>query len=152
MNQIELTKERLAEVPGVLKQLENGILNGEINALELPIILASFEKWIKYAKENKKLQDCVQKEHLKGGKKSVNFQGATITLTERASWDYSVCNDLRLESVQKEIDYYTEQKNVIELELQARYKIDDFVNPVTGEVVEVVKPIKTTKTFFTVKL
>jgi len=150
MNNLPALHKRLAEFLGVLKQLENGILEEKINPLYLPFILANFDKWIKYAKENKNLQDCVKKKF--EDEKTIDFNGVKITQTERATWDYSVCEDERLNALNEQIKYLTEQKKAVEEELQARYRINDFVNPITGEIVEIVKPIKTTKSFFTVKM
>lgn len=154
MNAVQLTKERLAEVPGVLKQLENGILHGEINPLEWQLVISSLEKWIKYAKDNKAISEVMQNEFLKYGQKTINYNGAEICFSEGKliGYDFSTCQDHRLESIEKELAYYTEGKKAVEAELIARINQPDYCNPETGEVIEVSRPMpKYSKPFFTVK-
>ena len=148
---LELIKERVTELPGVLQAFEMAIKNGEINPLTLLILTSSMDKYVKHIKEDKELQEIMLKEHSRSGDKSVSFNGVKITVNEKATYDYTPCQDARLESLTQEIAYLTEQKKAIELELQARYKHDDFVNPISGEIIEVIKPLKTSTTYFSVK-
>jgi hypothetical protein len=156
MDRTELAKSRIKEIPGVLQALENGVMSGDINPLELLIIQKSFEKWIEYIKGKSELQEAVEKEFLKNvesGKK-IKFRDAEITQNERDIWDFSPCpeNDTILH-LDAEISKLKEQKKAIEDTLKARYRIDDLLNANTGEVVEVIKPIKKGCTkYYSIKL
>ena len=156
MANIELTKERIKEVPGVLKALEQGIMNGEINPLEMLVIQKSFEKWVEYVKSKQEIQKAIEAEYLKSieGNKKITFNGVEITQNEKVSWDFSPCpeNDTIIAN-ELEIKRLKEQNKAIEETLKARYRIDDLVNIESGEVTGVVKPIKSGSTkYFSVKL
>ena len=156
MANIELTKERIKEVPGVLKALENGVLNGDINPLEMFGIMSAFEKWVKYAKENEAIQKAIDRQFdiEANGQKTIKYNSVTVTRNERDSWDYSPCpeNDAILIN-EAEIKRLKDQNKAIEEMLKARYKVNDLTSIETGEVVGVVKPIKTgTTKYYSVKL
>ena len=151
----ELTKSRVKELPGVLQSLENGILSGDINPNEIHGIISAFGKWIKYIKENKPIQDAMERafDLEANGAKTIKFNNVSITKNERDSWDFSPCpeNDTILIN-EAEIERLKEQNKAIEETLKARYKIDDLTNAATGEIVSVIKPIKTGSTkYFSVK-
>lgn len=148
---IALIKERVTELPGLLQAFEMAIKNGEINPLTMLILTSSMDKYVKHVKKDKELKNIISKEHSKSGEKTITLNGVKITANEKDDYDYTPCQDSRLESLNKEIEYLTEQKKAIELELQARCKQDDFVNPITGELIEVIKPIKTSTSYFSVK-
>ena len=155
MERTELAKSRIKEIPGVLQALENGIMSGDINPLELLIIQKSFEKWVKYIKEKKEIQDIVEKQFLKSVEsgKTIKFNGVQITQNEKDSWDFSPCpeNDTILIN-DAEIERLKEQNKAIEETLKARYRIDDLVNATTGEITGINKPIKKGSTkYFSVK-
>lgn len=151
MNKLDLTKERLAEMQGVLKSFENQILEGNINPLEWLLVQRAFGKWLNYAKEHKDINEACYKEVLRS---NGYYKNMRITHTEGRllKYDYSECDDARLETINKNIEYYTEQKKAIEAELQSLIKQDDFINNDTGEIISVKKPIPIySKSFFTVK-
>jgi hypothetical protein len=144
-NQIAII-DRLTEMPGLLKQLENGILAGEINPLEMKLVEYGLTKWLEYVKKNETLQGAVMMQ-AQNNEKNFEYRGIKMQIAEAGvSYDYSPCEDSRLEYLNAEIEQLTEQKKAIEKELQARVHIKDFINPVTGEIIEVKKPIKSSKT------
>src|ERR1017187_3470702 len=145
MNNTELAKSRVKELPGVLQALENGILSGDINPNEMHGVIKAFDSWIEYIKKNKPIQDAMERafDLEANGAKTIKYNDVTITKNERDSWDFSPCpeNDTLLIN-EAEIKRLKEQNKAIEETLKARYKIDDLTNISTGEVVSVIKPIK----------
>ena len=157
MDKIALTKERISEMPGVLKSLEMAVLNGEIEPFELLQITASFTKWVDYVKKNKDLQKNLEssyEKHQKANEKEILFNGSKITYsTGRVSYDFSQIENENYKSLCKEFEYYKEQKKVLEDEFINNMKKEPIVNELTGEIISFETPLVSYgESFFSIKL
>lgn len=80
------------EVISFSRKLENEIIEGNIDPLEILRYQKSIEAVFKNIKET--LDPAARKEAEKYGTKSFQFKGITITLSENGTkYDYSNCND-----------------------------------------------------------
>jgi hypothetical protein len=112
----------------------------------LKLVEYGLTKWLEYVKKNETLQDAIITQAQKN-EKNFEYRGIKMQIAEAGvKYDYTPCEDDRLEYLNKEIEYLTEQRDLIHKELQARVHIADFVNPITGEMIEIKKPVKTSKT------
>lgn len=157
MNNLQLAIERKNEIPGVLKAIENGVLNGEIEPLELLQIQTSFNRWCEYIKKNKELQKAFQSAYDKrvtGNQKEIDFNGSKITFNSgRSTYDFSKIENHNYRSLCKEFEYYKQQKEILEAEFINNLKKEPIVIEETGEIITQEVPIvKTGESYFSVKL
>jgi hypothetical protein len=85
---VRLLPESKTELNRFITNIKEAVLNGEINALEMDYRLKFLEELVDGIRKDKDIRDCVIDEVSKY-EKTFTFKNATITLSERKSYDYS---------------------------------------------------------------
>lgn len=126
----------------------NEILSGSRDPLEVEIYLKNIEETINEIRKNSEVKQLLLSEASKYSAKTFDFNGSKITISQRSSYDYSVCGNSEWESLDSEIKGLTERKKLIEKQLSLMDK--SIVDAETGEVIN--PPLKSVSEFLTIKL
>jgi len=126
------------------------ILSGDRNPLDLEILLKNMEETISMIRKNPDVKEYVLAEAARYEAKTFNHGGVNITMSQRTTYDFSVCGDPEWEQIDAELNSLKER-------LKEREKLLKYINPnadiasgVTGEMLR--PPAKTTSSFLTIKL
>lgn len=130
----------------VSKMVENA-LDGFVSPLQMEAQLACMEKVVKDIRSNAEFKSAVLSEAEKQGQKSFNAHNAQFQIKEVGSkWHYEDCNHSELNTLTEQIEQLTERKKAIEKQLQLTKQPFMFIDPSTGEEMEVLPPYKTSTT------
>lgn len=147
---ISLMPQGKAELDDFILKTVNLVKSGAYN----PLLLASQLKYIELSLDGIRegIQDELLKEHAKYGEKTIKYHGFEISQAEvGTSYDYSNCNDSKLEAIQATIESLKHQEK----------KRKDFLRSIQGHLQEVddegvvtitTPPIKSSKTSLKFKL
>lgn len=117
--------------------------NGRI--IESADALAKMELLIKEIKSSKDWIDCIRTEIAKFGKDFKTSSGTKIELAEvGVKYDYTSCNDIVLNELQKESDLLSEKIKERQTFLKSVSQSGmEYLEPLTGELVKIYPPTKT---------
>jgi hypothetical protein len=145
-----------AQRAGFVESVISSILDGERNALDIHIHLRNMEEICKNIKDDPRYKSEVLDSAGKqlSGAKSTTYHNAKVEVRELGvRYDYSVCNDRELQSLQMLF-------NSIEAQLKERQEFlkkipasgMTYVHPEDGDVYEIYPPAKTSTTGVVVSL
>lgn len=86
---IKLMPETKAQQQTFANQLLQSVLNGEINPIDMDILLKSIEETIKIVRSNDKFKDYLIDEMYKYSEKTIDFATCEITKTSRVIFNYA---------------------------------------------------------------
>ena len=108
----------------------NEILSGSQNPLEVELMLKSMEMTIEEIRKNKGVKEAVMEEAEKYNEKTFDFMGASITIQNRSTYDYS--NDGTWCGLKEEETQIANRRKARELILKGT--MEPLVDEDTGEV------------------
>ena len=125
-------------------------LSGEVDIIKLARTVNIMKRIVENFEKEPEIQESLVNECMKYGKGELK----EIQVREvGGKTDYSECNHPQYNRICEEIETLTEQKKSLELYLKSLTKPTDFIDPETGQQVELIPPTKTsiTKAVFTIK-
>lgn len=131
-----------------IESVKKSILDGFTEPLKIAKQLKTFEEIVKQLRDDKEIKMMIENETDKYSEKTIDLFGAKFTKQERASYDYSECNDSDLHEMYERLAELKAQ--IKEREEFLKHVPDGFVNSNTGELVT--KPTKTIQTIISVTL
>jgi hypothetical protein len=121
----------------IISELESGM----IKPLDLLKQIKCFEKVIEQTKDT--LLKMAREEAEKYGAKSFEYKGVKIELAEVGTkYDYSQCNDFVLAKVSEDLSKLNESKKQRETFLKSLKEPINLVDEESGDVIQVLPPIK----------
>lgn len=117
----------------VVKSLENNILSGMMNPLDVKIIIHNLESIIKKLKSNELINDQVDIESDKYPSKTFDYNGFEMQKCSKKTYDYSVCNDSELENLVEQAEEIKAKIKARQDLLKALTKDYDIIEQKTGE-------------------
>lgn len=155
MNEIRLNEVITKNaIDTITAQYTNRILDGEVNPLQAIATVAALERFVKDIRGNALVKDAVREELEKYGSKSVDFQGVKFQLKAVSTrYDFTECND----------PVWTRLSNNLDIAKAALKEREDFlkalpadgiteIDTLTGEVVEVKRPLKRSEDGYSITL
>ena len=132
-------------------QLEQSLLNGEIEPLELAIYLKAIEKVAERLKPE--LQRLSIQEAERYGKGEFQLMGAKVQVRELGTkYDYSNCGDIEFEMIESDLNAVAERKKNRESFLKSITEPLQLINEETGEAYKVYPPSKKSTTGIVITL
>lgn len=127
-------------------QLLTALEHGEVNPIDLTLVFKTIEKAKDIVEPKLKELTLQAAESYEG--KAFTYNGNFVEVTDSLGvrFDFSNCNHLEYEVLQKEVKERTARMKEIEEELKAMKKPREEVNTETGEVYTVYPPIKKSTT------
>lgn len=92
------------EIAIAVSTLKEAIMSGENNPLEIDLALKKMEEVIKGVRDDKEVKAVVLDELQKYTEKTVDFAGCQISKVNRSTYDYDLCNDIELQSLEREYE------------------------------------------------
>lgn len=144
-NYVVITKKNQKEMA---ERIVQQVLNGENNPVDVFVQIKGICDSLSAALKNKDLIDAVIDESQKYDKQMPIYHGAVVAVSEvGVKYDFTVCKD-------PQMDRLLAQKNELDEKIKARQKFlmgvpDEGVcvaDPETGEMVDVIRPPKTSTT------
>ena len=155
MNEIALNRViKKDQIDRISADFTNRILDGYINPLQAIATVAAIERFVKDIRGNALIKDAVREELEKYGSKSVDFQGVKFQLKAVSTrYDFTECND----------PVWVSLNNNLEIAKAAIKEREDFlkalpaegiteIDRLTGEVVEVKRPLKKSEDGYAITL
>lgn len=135
--------ETKAQVKTFAELIRMGVINGDLNALEVMSRIKAVESTAKEILAQKEIQEEARKEAEKYGERSFERGNFTIQLAENGTtYDYSVCNDATYNRLKEEADRINkalkERCEFLKMVTQPMTFVDDE----TGEISQVKPPLK----------
>ena len=129
------------------KMIES-VLSGYTDPLKVKIQLSAMKKTIEEIELNEQFKDCILNEAAKYHKDELkNIHNANVQIKEiGVKYDYSQCGMPEYESIISDIATLTERKKALEKRLQTITQTEEYVCPITGEIVTLTPPSKTSTT------
>ena len=138
------TKEQISVF---VDKMVQSALDGYVSPLQTEAQLACMEKVVKEIRGNNDFKEAVLNEASKENAKSFSAYNAQFQIKEVGSkWHYEDCNHSELNRISAQINELTESKKAIEKMLQLKKTSFIFIDPITGEEMEVNPPYKTSTT------
>ncbi|MGB9697716.1 MAG: hypothetical protein ACPL2D_10610 [Ignavibacteria bacterium] len=129
--------------------VENEILSGNRNPLEVEIMLKNLEETIKEIRKRPRIKEAVLHEAEKYVEKTFELMGCRITKTGKTDYDYSVCGDPIWDDLKQQFDLIKEKmKNREDFLKTLQY--NSAVDPNTGVVLN--PPAKTYTEYLKIEL
>ena len=139
-----------AQIIDFVQQTKDIILSGNENPLKIAVQLRGLEEVIKKLRADKEIQDYTLEEALKENAKTFEVFSAEITIKETGvKYDYSICNDVLLSELYKQIDDLKKQIKDRENMLKTISEKNPAVS-LEGEILH--PPLKTSKTGISIRL
>jgi hypothetical protein len=147
MNPIEAFKDLPADVEGVAefsRQIIDSLNNGDIEPLKFKVFLKGLETFMDNIAPT--LDQLARDEAERYGEKSFTLMGAKVELREAGvKYDYLLCNYPAYSRAVERVQSATAEKKAAEKLLQSIKSETTIVDDVTGEVVTVYPPQKSSK-------
>lgn len=123
--------------------LKNEILSGDVNPLDVELVLKSMEEVIKTTRADKHVKEAVLQEAAKWSEKTFEYKGISATKSSKTTYDFSGCGDEVYNDLIK-------QQETLKAQIKAREAmLKTGVNPDTGETYT--PPKASTTEFLTIK-
>ena len=123
--------------------LKNEILSGEVNPLEVELMLKAMSEVLKKVRDDKYVKEAVMKEAEKFAEKTFEFKNIVVTKSSRTTFDYTECGD----NIYNDMKV---QENALKAQIKAREAmLTTGVNTDTGETYD--PPKSSTTQFLTIK-
>lgn len=140
-NQLTLTTSTKLEITSRADQIITAVQEGEIDALKAKVICKGWEQLAK------QVQDGIDYYAINAatnyGAKTFNAYGASVQMKETGvRYDYSNCGDKEWEELTDQINALTAKRKELEKVLSAHREKWVKTDIVTGEVYEVVPPVR----------
>lgn len=140
-NQLTLTTSTKLEVVTRANKIIMAVQEGELDALKAKVICKGWEQLAK------QVQDGIDYYALNAatnyGEKSFDVYGASVTLKEAGvRYDYSNCGDKEWEELTDQINALTAKRKELEKVLSAHHEKWVKTDIATGEVYEVMPPVR----------
>ena len=126
----------------------NEILSGSRDPLQVEIYLKNIEETINEIRKNSEVKQLLISEASKYNAKTFDFGGSNITISQRATYDFSVCNSSEWNMLDAKIKELKEQQKIVESQLKVMTK--SIADIETGDIIE--PPVKSVSEFLTIKL
>lgn len=140
----------LTDTTSITKQvmsLRDMVIRGEVDPLKAFVNIARVAEVIEVLKKDELFLDAAMREYSKYGEKSVTLGICTVTEAQVGTkYDFSQCNDSALNDLyerQAQVKNDVKERETMLKALPSKLTI---INDQTGEVTEVLPPIKTSKT------
>ncbi len=141
-----------AEQKALAEQLIAYINDGEINPLEAVVKVKSISEVINAVLKDQSVVDQVITELEKYGKaEKPGYNGAIVEARETGvKYDYSICGDIVWNELNSQLDELKEAIKVREKYLKAIKSRKPEIDPETGEVYEIIPPVRTSTSTFAI--
>lgn len=152
MNIINISEKVTKDViSAYAKELIDSIYEGNVNALDIAVRVKFMEDVITSIKD--KLRDSVieQCSKYQKGEDIVHYNGEFAIKEAGVKYDYTNCNDPELNDIVKEIERLTELRKEREKFLRAIKTSITTCCELTGEVITLFPPIKSSTTTYSIK-
>lgn len=144
---VSLFPETKSEILLFVDKMVDNALDGWVNPLQTEAQLACMEKVVKDIRANKDFKNAVLSEAEKYGQKTFEAYNSNVQIKETGvKYDYSLCGHSRLNELYEQIERLKEEIKGIEKYLQSVPDGTEYINPQTGEINKLSKPIKTSTT------
>ena len=134
---------RKAELQDYAALVKDGILHSD-KKCELAAVLKAMEDFFGLLRDDPDIKAAIQKEFEKYGMKTVEFADFKMTRVDRATKDYSGCNDQPLAKLQQE------ETRIKEAIKARKTMLDNGLDPFTGEILT--RPVSVMKEYLTITL
>ena len=143
-----LFPETKSEIKLFADKMIESVLDGYTDPLKVKVQLAAMKKTIEEIESNEEFKECVLNEASKFHKLELaNLHNAKIEVKETAvKYDYLTCGMPEYELVCSEIETLTERKKALETRLKTITSSEEYISPLTGELVTLTAPTKTSTT------
>lgn len=143
-----LFPETKSEIKSFAEKMIESVLDGYTDPLKVKVQLAAMKKTIEEIESSEEFKDCVMNAANKYHKEELkNIHNANIQIKETGvKYDYSQCGMPEYESIVSDIATLTERKKALEKRLQTVTMPEEYVCPMTSEMVTLMPPSKTSTT------
>lgn len=148
LNYLPANKE---QVQSFVNKIENELLSGNFNPIEVALQTKQLEDLIKNIKASKIIKELIDDETSKFTEKTFDFKGFKITKSQRTTYNYVSCNDEEWLNLNTEIETLKEKIKQREKFLQSLSKnyAGNIASADTGEVIN--PPETSTITFLKIE-
>lgn len=140
----------LTDTTSITKQvmsLREMVIRGDIDPLKAFVNIARVAEVIEMLKKDELFLDAAMREYSKYGEKNVTLGICTVTEAQVGTkYDFSQCNDSALNDLYEQQAQVKNDVKERETMLKALPSKLTIINDRTGEVTEVLPPVKTSKT------
>lgn len=149
-----LFPETKSEIKSFADKMIESVLDGYIDPLKVKVQLAAMKKTIEEIESSEEFKDCVMNAANKYHKDELkNIHNANIQIKETGvKYDYSQCGMPEYYLVCEELLQLTERKKALENRLKTVTKEEDYICPITSEMVKLMPPSKTSTTTVTITI
>jgi hypothetical protein len=132
-------------------QIIEAVRSGEVNPLKVRVWIKTMEEILERVK--KETADSQLREAEKYAEKSFQFAGATLTKSEHGTkYNYAVCGDTTWERLDVDAKTAISKRSMREEFLKSLKEPLTIVDEMTGEVVKINPPVKTSTTGLNVSI
>lgn len=127
-----------SEIKNFAAKMVESALDGHSDPLKVKVQLSAMKQTIEEIEKNEEFKACVLNAAEKYHKLELaDMFNAKIEIVEVAPrYDYSVCGMPEYDNVCAEIQILTERKKALETRLKTIKNEEDFICPVTGEIIK----------------
>lgn len=143
------TKQEISECSQAIK---NEFLSGDIDVLAADLFLKKIEELVKGVREDKEVKGIVLQELELYTEKTVKVHGCEITKKGLTSYDYDLCGDNELFSLQNQKAVIDEKIKLKQKQLQLLQEPMTVVNDDTGEIITLYPAAKKVTDSFSIKI
>lgn len=143
-----LFPETKSEIKTFAERMVASVVDGYTDPLKVKVQLSAMKKTIEEIESSEEFKNAVINEAERYHKEELkDLHNAKIEIKEvGVKYDYSKCGMPEYELVLSDISTLTERKKVLEKRLQTIKGEEDYICPLTGEMIKLQQPEKTSST------
>lgn len=143
-----LFPETKSEIKSFAEKMINSVLDGYTDPLKVKVQLTAMKKTIEEIEASEDFKNAVLNEAAKYHKEELkNIHNANIQTKEvGVKYDFSQCGMPEYDIICSDIDRLNERKKVLESRLKTVVAGEQYIDPITSEMVELYPPSKTSTT------
>jgi hypothetical protein len=141
--------ENKAQIESFIRSAKEEILSGQYNPIKVEIQLKIMEELIAGLRKDAEIRNQLLTELDKYTEKTIAIYGSEITKSNRTTFDYSTCNDTKLQDLMATVDHYNAKVKQRQ-EMLKNIEQMTAVDPDTGEYLQ--PPTKKTTEIVSIKI
>lgn len=137
--------ENKTQIESFIRAAKDEILSGQYNPIKVEIQLKIMEELIAGLRKDAEIRNQLLTELDKYTEKTIAVFGSEITKSNRTTFDYSTCNDTKLQDLQATADHYNalvKQRQEMLKNIEPLSAVDpdtgEYLQPPTKKVTEVI--------------
>lgn len=140
-----------ADINDCIAAIKSDFVEGDMDVIAADLFLKKIEELVKGVREDKEVKRIVLQELERYNEKTVNIHGCEITKVSRSNWQYDLCNDIELQSMEAKKKELDDQIKARQKMLQSMIKEQVMVTP-DGSIETVYPASKTYTDTFSIKI